>query len=323
MWRRVTIAVLIVVVSLTSVQPGLTTGLSPDSPLAQPVQTPDADESLPEPVPAKPDKFDRVYDVPGRLNKKEYDRFHFDIGRMWNDGLPAVIYIRESGEDASTSQQFADQLRTKWDIESSPGADDGLVMLVTIRDRFPKTAILTLSYGSNAFPQGQMTVDVLNTILEEEAYPRIRTGNINGGLTYAVRRILYYSEYTAPFPPPLTDRQETLHRLATPLASIVAIILIGLIVVPAKRLPGWLREKEATFVLAALLVALALAVAVLGRHALASGIAITDIVLLLGLFAVRSRHDARTAQVTAPVRVITRVAQAKRRSRQLRSVRRV
>jgi uncharacterized membrane protein YgcG len=322
MWRRVTIAVLIAVVLITSVQPGLTTLLSPESILAQPVQTPDAGESTPEPVPAKPDKFDRVYDVPGRLDKEEYDRFHFDIGRMWNDGLPAVIYIRESGDDAAASQQFADQLRMLWDIESARGADDGLVMLVTIRDRFPKTALLTLSYGSNAFPQGQMTVDVLNSMLEEEAYPRIRTGNVNGGLTYAVRRILYYSEYTAPFPPPLTDRQETLHRLATPVASIVAIFLIGLIVVPGKRLPVWVRQKGATFGLTSALVALALTVAVLGRNALASGIAIADIVLLLGLFAVRSRHDTRTAHVTGSVRVIRPVVRAKRRSRQLRSVHR-
>jgi uncharacterized membrane protein YgcG len=257
-------------------------------------------------VPHKPLKFKRVYDTPGLLSKEQYDRFHFDIGRMWGDGLPAVIFIRYSNDATQASQDFADKMRDTWDIESAPGADDGLVMLVTLRERFPQTAIMTLSYGANAFPQGQMTVSVLNDIMEREVLPRIRTGLINDGLTYAVRRILYYAEYTAPFPAPLTDTQEIIHTIALPVAGFVTLLLLACIALPEKYLPapGW--RQAGLFTIAGLTVLLAMILAVAGRHTLASGIALLDLALLLLMFAIHSWRNARRF----PVRTIrqTRLA---------------
>lgn len=277
-WSQLPAAFLIALVFLALAQPVVTRSQESDNPL-----TPESVQSGLEEPPAKPDKLERVYDLPGRLNEDQYARFHFDIGRMWNDGLPALIYIRASPASAGQSQYFADQLREKWQIQSSPGADDGLVMLVTIRDRFPHTAILSLSYGANSFPQGQMTVDVLNQVLEEEVTPRIRVGNVNGGLTYAVRRILYYTEYTAPFPPPLTNLEESVHRIATPINAILTLMLVGLIAIPTCRLPRLWRGRPLLIALSVSVFALSSVLAVGGRNTTASALAIVDIALILAL----------------------------------------
>ena|GEM_PF-2843930 len=235
-------------------------------------------------VPPKSGNF-KVTDSPGILTEEQYKRFDFDIWRMWEDGLPAAIFIRYSNDANQASQDFADALRDQWDIESSPGADDGLVMVVTIRERFPQTAILSLSYGENAFPQGQMTIPVLNDILEREVLPRIRTGNVNDGLTYAVRRILYYAEYTAPFPAPLTGSQETLHSLALPVSLIAGLLLLALVALPTRFLPHPGKNQWLMFAGAGFLVVCAFMLAAAGRNAAASGIALIDLVLALVLFA--------------------------------------
>jgi uncharacterized membrane protein YgcG len=275
-WGRIAVTILIAVVVL--VPSSLTMAQSPDDPTAQ--ETPDQAED--QVVPAKPSKFNRVYDLPGRLNKEQFDRFHFDIGRLWNHDLPAMIYIRTSSADEAESQWFADQLRDTWDIETAPGADDGLVLLVTIRETFPKTAQLSLSFGANTFPTGQMTLDVLNTVLEEEANPRLDVGNVNGGLTYALRRIIYYTEYTAPFPEERSTAQDIAHNIAIPFTALSAIGLLALVWLPEKWVPSWLKRNGRTrsIAIGCALVILSLVVAVFGRSPAGTGNALVGLVLL-------------------------------------------
>lgn len=273
-----------------------TSGSGQQEPLAGAGQ---ANSDDPEPIPPKPAEFDRVYDLPGQLNQDQYDRFHFDIGRLWNHGLPAMIYIRESLEDEAQSQAFADGLRDTWDIESAPGADDGLVLLVTIRPRFPHTAILSVSYGANTFPTGQMTTEVLERVVDREATPRIRVGNVNGGLTYALRRVIYYTEYTAPFPEPRTRFEDALRWVAIPVnALLIAAFAYGSWLAIRQR-PSWMTGRNRWYVLAGAGTATlaGAALAVLARSNAATATAFIAMIVL-GVFALvlgrgRSARPAR------------------------------
>jgi uncharacterized membrane protein YgcG len=290
--------------------------ISPLPLAAQDESTPESAAVVLEEAPAKPEQFDRVYDVASRLNKTQFDRFHFDIGRMWRDGFPAMIYIRRSPATEAESRYFADQLRQKWDIESSPGADDGIVLLVTIRDTFPHTAVLNVSYGENAFPSGQMTEQLLHEILEDEAYPRIRVGNVNGGLTYALRRILYYTEYTAPFPPELTANQERANTLALPVSIIVAAVIAAITLLPRNRLPYPFRQRTriALGIAAALATAFSLALSVFGRADVPTWISLFSVALTGALL----WRMSRLTHVHGPQRVLRVRAGRKRQIRRSR-----
>ena len=272
-WGRAAVTILIAAFLLI---PVTVLATQPDDDPSQDDQTPaQADQT----IPPKPTKFDRVYDLPGRLDKEQFDRFHYDIGRLWDDGLPSLIYIRTSSADESQSQYFADQLRSTWNIESAPGADDGIVFLITIRETVPKSAMLSLSYGANVFPVGQMTIDKLNHVLETEATPRFNVGNVNGGMTYALRRILYAIEYTAPFPAERDTAQNVAHALAIPLSAIVTFGVIGLTVLPDSRLPLVFRRRRklTSIAIGSALVVISLAVAVFGQSAIGSGFALTSL----------------------------------------------
>jgi uncharacterized membrane protein YgcG len=291
--------------------------ISPLPLAAQEASTPEATAAVVlEEAPAKPEKFDRVYDVANRLNKTQFDRFHFDIGRMWNDGFPAMIYIRRSPATEAESRYFADQLRQKWDIESSSGADDGIVLLVTIRNTFPHTAVLSVSYGANAFPSGQMTEQLLHEILADEAYPRIRVGNVNGGLTYALRRILYYTEYTAPFPPELTASQERANTLALPISILIAAVIAVVTILPRNRLPHPFRQRTrlALGVAAALAAAISLAISVYGRADIPTWISLFSVVLTGALL----WQMGRMMQSHQPQRVLRARTGRKRQTRRAR-----
>ncbi|MEJ7838769.1 MAG: hypothetical protein WKF81_08130 [Thermomicrobiales bacterium] len=247
------------------------------------METPVDDSS--DVVPPKPERFDRVYDVAGDLDKSQYDRFHYDVGRLWNHDLPTVIYIRNSIADEASSQMFADEMRDTWDLETAPGADDGLVLLVTIRPTFPYSAILTYSYGSNTLPTGQMTAETLDTVREQEANPRLKVGNVNGGLTYALRRIIYYTEYTAPFPDALTDRQETVKSIALPLNIAITVLFLAIAILPVAqsllRLAG--SARTTLLLIGGPIVILAFAVAIYGESTLGTGIAFVNLFLLSSL----------------------------------------
>lgn len=255
-------------------------------------QTPIAEGG--EEIPPKPERFDRVYDIPGDLNKTQYDRFHYDIGRLWNDGLPAVIYIRTSNADQSTSQTFADGLRSVWQIESAPGADDGIVLLVDIRNTFPYAAELTYSYGANTFPTGQMTPDVLDLVIEQESKPRFQVGNVNGGLTYALRRILYYTEYTPPFPEPRTSAQEVAHSIALPFNGTLAILLTFLSIQLGRRSPSERLRRRTVVSFGIIAIGISFTVAVFGQSNLGTALALISS-LLFGMILLQTvqPHVAR------------------------------
>ena len=257
-------------------------------------------------IPPKPAKFDRVYDLPGRLDKEQFDRFHYDIGRLWDDGLPSLIYIRTSSADEAQSQYFADQLRATWNIESTPGADDGIVFLITIRESVPKTALLSLSYGSNVFPVGQMTIDDLNNMLDTEANPRFNVGNVNGGMTFALRRILYAIEYTAPYPAERTTLQNVAHAISVPLSALAVFGVLALTLLPSNRLPvTFQKPRRLTSIAAAsAAVIIALVIAVLGRSSVGVGIAFASLVVLAVLLWKLSRKvDNRKTMIVRSKRI--------------------
>jgi uncharacterized membrane protein YgcG len=269
-------------------------------------------------VPPKPETFDRVYDEANVLDIDQYKRFHFDIGRLWNHDLPTMIYIRESFQDEVQSQAFADEMRDVWDIESAPGADDGLVLVATIRPRFPHTAILTASYGANAFPTGQLTEQGFQEVLTEEATPRMRVGNVNGGLTYALRRVIYDTEYGAPFPEPRTSMQRAAGWGFVAWNIAVAATLVLLVFAPGRvPLPSRLRRRWWQLGAAAALTMIGLAGAVYSRSNLATATGALA-ALLLALLAIQLGRRAREAGRARHIRRATRNSPRQRPARSVR-----
>ncbi|MBA2246574.1 MAG: TPM domain-containing protein [Chloroflexia bacterium] len=193
------------------------------------------DDSIP---PRAPESTTFVYDEARILASTEAERHQFDLGRLWQAGIPTIIYTRRSNDSREQAVAFADRLREEWALESSPGADDGIVMLVSLHESSRRENALVLSTGAHALPINQLTSERFRDIRAREMQPAFRRNEINLALSFGVRRMLYYEGYTPPDPPPLTDRQVTARALVPSALLLAGTFAIGTPLIQRGRAPS-------------------------------------------------------------------------------------
>lgn len=132
-----------------------------------------------------------------------------DAQRLTNHGLPTIIVLRESTETRDQSQASADQLRADRGVESSEGADDGMVMLVTIDPDSPRSGSVVLSFGRNALPKGGLTVESADDVYDRVMAPRLRRNKLYSALHVGIREIIYLETYIPEGQSPLTNTERT------------------------------------------------------------------------------------------------------------------
>ncbi|HEV2066762.1 MAG TPA: TPM domain-containing protein [Thermomicrobiales bacterium] len=191
------------------------------------------DESPPIPYRAPDDPW-LVRDDARLFSEDEMKRFQFDLRRLQGLGVDVAVYTRRADASREDSEQFADALRESWAVESAPGANDGMVLLLTVSGSRPRASTFVMSSGDNFFPLGQVDQADFDRIYEEEVAPHFRENRFDVALAYALRRMLYAADYTPPDPPPVSG----IHALAHDAARIggavlVQAALLGLAIVPA------------------------------------------------------------------------------------------
>lgn len=156
-----------------------------------------------------------------------------DAQRLTNHGLPTIIVLRESTEPRDQSQAVADQLRADRGVESSDGADDGMVILATVDPDSPRSGSVVLSFGGNALPKGGLTAASADDVYERVMVPRLRRSKLYNALHVGIREIIYLETYIPEARPPLTDMERTARGAVNVLGPMVLIgsaagfVLIG------------------------------------------------------------------------------------------------
>lgn len=240
----------------------------------------------------------------------EMNRFQFDLRRLQGLGESVMVYTRRSDASRRESEGYAKRVREAWGVESAPGADDGMLLLITIGRTDPSTSTFVISSGSNFFPVNQLKRSDLDRIYNEEVEPAFNEGRYDLALAYGVRRVLYAADYTPPDPAPLTG----VHSFANTVSKVGGPILLqaavlGLFVVPAfrnRRLtlhpsPGTVLMYVSLFGSGAVLLAL---VSVVGRSGLGITAALLVLALVLGVMAffLRPERSSHPASRRIPVR---------------------
>lgn len=271
-----------------------------------------------ESVPFRPrDSKKFVYDFADVLTSEQAERHQFDLNRLNDAGVPVVIYIRRSDDSRDESVAYAEQVRTQWTLESAPGADDGIVILVSLSDAFRLRNSLVMSLGPNALPIGQLQTDTLQKIYDKEMQPAFRRNEIDLAVSYGVRRILYYEGYTPPDPPSLSDGQQTARALApwsvllAALFGVVGPLLSSTPTKIARRLRSIVRSGRAYRIILAVLLVLSAAFSLYGRSGLWLMVSVLGgLVLFLGMRLASAWRQWRSRDL-----VVTKVRSRGRRSR--------
>lgn len=200
---------------------------------AQDVDPPDPG---PEPgaigAPVAPLTDKRVYDMANLLNNEQEASIESDANRLARHGIPNVILVHFSTLSPEETDAFAAEIRRQWGVESGPGADDGLVLLVSINDTETNQGIATtLSWGDNALPHYGVTsttaADIQRTWLDRY----IDGGNLFEGIVFSLRRLIYHSIYDPAPQAPLTG-------VRADLGAVMPAVAIAL-AAGALALAGW------------------------------------------------------------------------------------
>ncbi len=218
-WRPIVQLVMMIGFALGALLLGSSTAAAP-----HPAIQPDLEEPIPN---RAPESRTFVYDEAGVLTETEAERHQFDLDRLFTAGVPAIIFTRRSDDSRTDAVAFADRLRTEWQLESAPGADDGIVILVSLHESSRASNALVLSTGRQALPINQLTSETLQEIYDTEMQPAFRRNEINLALSFGVRRMLYYEGYTPPDPPPLSSGQRTARSLATGVLAFTGLLALA------------------------------------------------------------------------------------------------
>lgn len=135
--------------------------------------------SLPDRAPAN---GVRIVDLAGILTPQQFQDLNAVLDRLARLGTESIVLLRDSS-DASTSQSYlADDLRVGWSVESSAGARDGLVIMISIDRTDPSQSGIITSSGLHTFPIRHLSESGFGQLVEKVALPQVQAGDVFGGI---------------------------------------------------------------------------------------------------------------------------------------------
>lgn len=301
--------VLVMGQSTISAQPA-STPRAGQQPPRQPTASPAADSdediqiglSLDDLEAGKYRNLQRVDDPHRILTLEQRVELADDAQRLTNHGLPTIIVLRESTAPRALSQDDADKLRLDRGVESSPGADDGMVMLVTINPSFPRSSSIVFSFGENALPKGGLTRASVEDVYERAMLPRLQRNRLYSALRVGIRQIIYLETYIPEARPPLTSSQQTLREAVDLLGPLVLVGSAAGFLLTGRSLPrsqSFAGKRRSMFVRTALIVGLG-AVLLFGLAVIARSTIGVASAVLVTLLIVSQAAIERLAASAAP-----------------------
>lgn len=187
MRQRLLAIVALVMIMATLISPVAAQDDDPPDPGPEP-------NAIGEPVAPLADK--RIYDMANLLNNGQEASIESDADRLAHHGIPNVVIVQFTTLTPEEADAFAAGIRREWRVESSPGADDGLVMLVSVNDTEENRGITTtLSWGDDALPHFGVNPTTAAQIQESWLDRYIDDGRLFEGIVFALRRLIYHSIY--------------------------------------------------------------------------------------------------------------------------------
>lgn len=180
--------------------------------------------------PVAPIASKHLYDMADLLTNDQEAWIERDASRLERFGIQAVILVQVSDMTPEEATAFAADVRSQWDVASSPGANDGLVMLVVADTSEDRNVFTVMSWGDAALPHFGIDEGVADAIHSAWFDSYVQDGQMYEGIVYSLRRLIYHSIYEPAPIAPLTDPQSTVRTVtswASPMLAIAALALIA------------------------------------------------------------------------------------------------
>ena len=166
----------------------------------------------------------RVYDLAGALGPSEVRLLEREAADLERGGVPVVVYIRAEDANPGATRGDALDLMRAWDIESAPGADDGLVVFMNVATGDPFADAIAIVPGDRLKTQGALPSHELERIMRRDVMLRVRGERVTAGLAAglsAAARSLRLGPQAEPTPGPV-------QRTAATFSGVPVLVLASL-----------------------------------------------------------------------------------------------
>jgi hypothetical protein len=249
-----------------------------------------------------------------------------DARLVQRSGIPSVVYVRtatanEAGKESS--RIFADTVRREWGVESSPGADDGLVVLLSYVPDHPAASTAVASWGTSAFHDSGLTPEYVQSVLDRDVRTLLDMEFPFEAMVYGLRQIRYGGIYFPPPPDPLEGGAKTLHEFLRWIGPALTIGTVsGFVALSLRRHADRHIARKflwKTVGLTGTLVAVLSVLSVIGRSKIGIGSALLILIALTihaWLWSRPPRHHSRHIQR----RIVPPTSQRLRKRRQIQKM---
>ena len=210
-----------------------------------------------------------------------------DAQLLQSTNVPTVVYVRTATPEeaeAESSRAFADTVRREWDVETAPGADDGLLILLSYVPDSPTASTVVASWGESTFEGSGLTPEYIESVLDRDVRTLLDMGFPFEAMVYGLRQIRYGGIYFPPPPAPLEGTAQVLHSVLGSVGPALAMVAVaGFITLSIRQNPARRTSQSLVWKVAGLTGAIVFLLALLsvwGRSRIGIGSALLILIAL-------------------------------------------
>lgn len=179
-----------------------------------------------------------VYDHTGVLTADEKADLERRAGTVEQAGAPVVVYLQTRKANYQQTEQDAADLMESWDIQSAPGAHDGLVIFLNLNPGDLKHGQFSMFAGAKHFQNGSLPESELKRISDQAVLPKLKSGDIAGGIGAALDASAQSLISGPPPPTPLSPAEQAAADVSSgpvSLLNVLAVLLGAILTLPIYR----------------------------------------------------------------------------------------
>lgn len=156
-------------------------------------------------------------------------------------GVPITFVVQQGDTiSADSATGYADQYRADYDVETSPGADDGIVFLIHWVAEHPEQSTVVYSAGESAFDTTGLSDETITEYIDKHVQPLLDNGQLFEANVYLMRFTRYTSLY---IPPPVREITGVASVVKSSLAVVAPVLMAaGIVSMWRDRDPGDTRR---------------------------------------------------------------------------------
>lgn len=179
-----------------------------------------------------------VYDRASVLAAEEEADLEQRAEAVERTGAPVVVYLQPREADYEETEQDAADLMETWDIQSAPGAKDGLVIFLNFDPDDLEHGQFSIFAGEKHYQDGNLPESEQERISDEVVLPKLESGDIAGGVGAALDASAQSLTYGPPPPPPLSPIEQAAADASkgpVSLVNVFTVLLAAILALPVVR----------------------------------------------------------------------------------------